>query len=341
MIKIYDSDYRFLKLLTSCRNIYTTETLSTGLKTLCFQVPCKDDFLDIIQEENYVETADYSFIIKEITLEDNDFITVYCSANIEQLTGRIFPIFDTLEESLPTIYTHCLSLGDWSLDYQSQNSQIATYQISYVSGYEMIEALAADFNQDIWFDTKNKILKVYDHMGDNYGAFYSNELRLRQLIKQSSTYDYFTVLYPIGKNGLTIGLLNNNKNYLEDFSYSNKYIEKYMIDEDIEAVEILKAKAEQYLADNCVPKASYKLQLAELGADVKLGDTVQLVDKLKRVKQKQRIVKIVRYLQEPERDTVEISNLQVDFARDFVKNQKEMKKEMALIKKQLADLSQN
>jgi hypothetical protein len=78
MIKIYNTNYEFLKLLSSCRNIYTTETLSTGLKTLCFQVPSTDEFFDLIQEEFYIETADYAFVIKEIILEDNDFMTVYC-----------------------------------------------------------------------------------------------------------------------------------------------------------------------------------------------------------------------------------------------------------------------
>ena len=101
----------------------------------------------------------------------------------------------------------------------------------------------------------------------------------------------------------------------------------------------LKAKAEKYLAENCMPKASYKLQLSELGKEVGLGDTIQLVDKLKRIKQKQRVVKIVRYPQEPERDNIEISNLQADFARDFVKQQKEMRKELDAIKKQLADVT--
>ena len=70
-----------------------------------------------------------------------------------------------------------------------------------------------------------------------------------------------------------------------------------------------------------------------------MGDTIQLVDKLKRIKQKQRVVKIVRYPQEPERDNIEISNLQADFARDFVKQQKEMRKELDAIKKQLADVT--
>lgn len=339
MIKVYDSNYKFLKLLPSCRNLYTTETLSTGLKTLCFQVPCLDSYLEIIQEENYVETEDYSFVIKELILEDNDFITVYCQPNIEQLTGNIFPVFDVLQKSLPQAYTYCLSLGDWTLDYQSSNLEIVSYQLPRVSGYEMIEQLASDYNQDLWFDTKNKVLRVYTKMGKEFGAFYSNELKLKRLIKQSSTYDYFTVLHPIGKDGLKINLINDDKDYLEDFTYTNKYIEKYLVDETITAVEVLKATAEKYLAENCMPKASYKLQLSELGKKAGLGDTIQLVDKLKRIKQKQRIVKIVRFPQEPERDTVEISNLQVDFARDFVKQQKEIKKEIAGIKKQLADLT--
>ena len=159
MIKIYDSDYKFLKLLPSCRNIYTTETLSTGLKTLCFQVPCQDMFLDIIQEENYVETADYSYVIKELILEDNDFMTVYCSPNIEQLTGKLFPVFDVLEKSLPQAYTYCLSLGDWTLDYHSTKLDVVTYQLPRVSGYEMIEMLAE------WVE-KYPIISIEDGLGE-------------------------------------------------------------------------------------------------------------------------------------------------------------------------------
>lgn len=339
MIKIYDSNHNFLKLLPSCKDIYTTELLSTGLKTLCFQVPCQDEFFEIIQEENYVETADYSYIIKELILEDNDFMEVRCSANIEDLTGRIFPVFDCLEMSLAQIYQYCLSKSEWVLDYQSIDRSIATYQLPHTTGYEMIKQIAEDYGQEIWFDTKHKVLRVYDEMGSEFGAYFSNELNLKQLIKQSSTYDYATVIFPLGKNGLTIANVNNGKEYLEDYSYSNKTIEKYFIDEDIEVAEILKMKAEEYLANSCVPRASYKLQLASLGDDVALGDIIYLVDKIKRIKQKQRVVKIVRYLREPERSSVEISNLQIDFARTFVEGQKEIKKEITYLKKLYTDLT--
>lgn len=339
MIKIYDSNHNFLKLLPSCKDIYTTELLSTGLKTLCFRVPCQDEFFEIIQEENYVETADYSYIIKELILEDNDFMEVRCSANIEDLTGRIFPVFDCLEMSLAQIYQYCLSKSEWILDYQSIDRSMTTYQLPHTTGYEMIKQIAKDYGQEVWFDTKHKVLRVYDEMGSEFGAYFSNELNLKQLIKQSSTYDYATVIFPLGKNGLTIANINNGKEYLEDYSYSNKAIEKYFIDEDIDVAEILKMKAEEYLANSCVPRASYKLQLASLGDDVALGDIIYLVDKIKHIKQKQRVVKIVRYLREPERSSVEISNLQIDFARTFVEGQKEIKKEITYLKKLYTDLA--
>ena len=338
MIKIYDSNYNFLKLLSSCRNIYTTESLNTGLKTLNFQVPCKDEFFAIIQEENYVETIDYSFVIKELIMADNNFIEVRCIANVEDLAGRAFPIFDCFEMSLEQIYEYCLSKSNWKLDYQSKDRSIATYQLPNTNGYEMIKQVAVDYGQDFWFDTKNKVLRIYDVMGDEFGAYYSNELQLRNLTKQSSTYDYATVVYPLGKDGLTIANVNNGKDYLEDYSFSNKTIEKYFIDEEIEKAEILKQKAEEYLANVSVPRASYKLQLSMLGDNVGLGDIIYLVDKIKRIKQKQRVVKIIRYLREPERSSVEISNLQIDFAHTFVEGQKEVKKEIAYLRKMYKEL---
>ena len=82
MIKIYDTNHNFLSLLDSCKDVYTTETLKTGLKTLNFKVSVNDKHLDIIQEEYYVETADASYVIKEVINEDNTFIQVFCGANV-------------------------------------------------------------------------------------------------------------------------------------------------------------------------------------------------------------------------------------------------------------------
>ena len=271
-------------------------------------------------------------------MEDNDFMEVRCFANIEDLTGRVFHIFDCFQLSLSQAYEYCLSKSEWKLDYRSIDRSISTYQVSNTTLYYMIKQIANDYFQEFWFDTKTKTLRIYDKMGAEFGAYFSNELYLKKLVKQSSTYDYATVVYPIGKNGLTITNINNGKDYLEDYTFSNKTIEKFFIDEEIEVAEILKQKAEEYLANACVPRASYKLQLSSLGDGVGLGDVIYLVDKIKRIKQKQRVVKITRYLREPERSSVEISNLQIDFAHTFIEGQKEIKKEIVYLKKLYKDL---
>lgn len=91
MLKVYDANHQFLSLLTDgLEDVYTEEELETGTKMLHFSVPCLEEYLAIIREENYVRTKDYEYIIKEIELEDDDFFGVYCTANIEELDGFVF-----------------------------------------------------------------------------------------------------------------------------------------------------------------------------------------------------------------------------------------------------------
>lgn len=340
MFKIYDKNHNFLKMLgDGCRNIYTTETISTGFRTLCFDVPCQEEYINLIDEENYVETADYNYIIKEILADKNDFITVKCGPDIEEIQGTIFMIFDCFDKNLAQAYEYCLSATGWTVDYQSKDKSVVVYQEANTNAYDMINKIAEEYRQERWFDTKNKVLHIYDRMGStDPTAYYSNELKLIKLNKQSSTYNYATVLYPIGKDGLTISSVNNNKPYLENFNYSNKYIEKIWINEDYDIPEELMRAGQQFLDSIAEPKASYKIKLNDLGGDAGLGDNILIIDNIKKIKQKQRIVKIVRYPKAPENDSIELSNQQVDFATDFIKGQRKIQQDIDYIKNILKNL---
>lgn len=334
MMKIYDTEHQFLSYLTNnLRNVYTTATLETGTKSLCFQIPCKEEFLELVREEYYIETQDYEYIIKELVLEDNNFFTVYCGPNIEELNGSTFRIFDCLEKNPEQAYNYCISpVPSWSIEYNSENATVMTLQTKQVSCLEMIRTVANMNGQELWFDTKNKKIQVYDRVGRIHSnVYYSNELKLRKLSKQSSTYDYATVLYPIGKNGLTIAEINNGRDYIEDYTYSNKRIEKYWFNDDIEVAERLMGAARDYLASIAQPSAAYKIDICDLGIMVALGDTITIVDNLKRVRQNKRVVKIVDYPFEPERSSIEVSNRQANFARTFVDKQKILEKELRYI----------
>lgn len=339
MIKIYDINHNFLTLLdANLTNIYTTDELSTGQRTLCFDIPCDDIYFNYIDEENYVETEDYSYIIKEVKKEDNNYITVFCSANIESIKGNVFLYFDLLDSNLEQGYKYCLSSTGWDINYHSLDKTKITYQQPNVNAYDMLRRIAEDYGQELWFDTKNKILHIYSKMGANLGVYYSNELKLKLLKKHSNTYNYATVLYPFGKNGLTIADVNNGKNYLENYSYSNKYIQKIWVDESITRPEILKKKATDYLNQIAQPQASYQLQVSDIGDNVNIGDEIIIVDKIKKIKQVQRVVKIIRYPKAPEQSQIEIDNLMANFYDMFIKGEKRTDNDIKYVRELLKEM---
>lgn len=338
MIKVYDYRGQFLFLLDSLKDWKITEDLEKGYKTMEFKVPCTQLNLESFVEENYVETSDYKYVIKEIRLESNDFFTVYCSPNLEEVIGPIFQIFDLFELSLEEGYRYCLGQTvDWDVDYNSVKQTQITYQTKNKNGLEMIRKIAEDNKQELWFDTKNKLVRVYDKMGKEFGSYFSNELYLKELQKQSSTYDYYTVVYPYGKDGLDISSINGGRKYLSDYTYSNKQIEKVIVDESLSYAEDVLRWGQGMLDEYSQPKSSYRLKLS-LVDGVGLGDTIMLVDKLKRIKQKQRVVKIVYYPFEPENSTVDISNIQIDFSQQWKKEKKKWKEDIEYIRNVIENL---
>ena len=104
-------------------------------------------------------------------------------------------------------------------------------------------------------------------------------------------------------------------------------------------MEQLKMAAQAYLDYYSMPITSYNLNLSTLPKETQLGDNIILVDKLKRTKQKQRVMKMIRYPYSPERDKVELSNQIVNFAQTFTSFNSDYKKQSAYIKKNLATLS--
>ena len=338
MLKIYDTEHNFLKFVDNCKNPYVTTELKTGLQSLVFQLPLNDENLAIAAEENYVETEDYNYVIKEVDYSKNDFIDVYCDANIEDLRTLV-AVFDAFNISVEDAMKKAILQTGWTIEYNSKTLNAVEYKLEKTNSYDLIKQIRDDYDLECLFDTKNKIIKVYDHIGENKGVYFSNELRLRLLNRQGQSYEFATVLYPIGKDGLTIGVVNNGINILENYSYCNKYIPKYWIQDDIEHTEQLKMAAEAYLSYISSPIVSYSLELSSLGNSVSVGDNIIIVDKIKRTKQRQRIVKIVHYLHNPEKDKVELSNEIVNFTDTFIKYNSDYEKQIEYIKQNLATLS--
>lgn len=147
-------------------------------------------------------------------------------------------------------------------------------------------------------------------------------LNLRKISLKSDTYDFYTRIYPIGKDGITPEWLTG-KDYIDNFQYSSKIKAYVWKDERYTNTTSLIEDATAKIEEMSRPYKAYTAEVVDLAKASEeykdilsygIGDTVTLVSKKTRTREKQRIVKITEYPESPEKNTVEISNARKTFA---------------------------
>jgi len=145
--------------------------------------------------------------------------------------------------------------------------------------------------QEIWggilsFDSVNKTVSLYHE--DDFGVNRNVEFRYRKNIRslrRKIDCNVVTRLIPFGKDDLDISSVNGGVIYLEDFSYTNRVIERIWVNQEYEDPAVLKAKAQEAHAKLARPRANYQCNIADLHEltgyqheEFFLGDWVRVVD---------------------------------------------------------------
>ncbi|MDU3995118.1 MAG: phage tail spike protein, partial [Enterobacter sp.] len=115
--------------------------------------------------------------------------------------------------------------------------------------------------------------EVYEHLGEDKGTYFIDSLNLTALQVQSDSYKFATRIVAEGKDGLTFENINNGKNYVENYQYSNKVKTIYWKDERYTIKESLLEDAKAKLEELSKPFTSYNasiLNLAELNPKYKI-----------------------------------------------------------------------
>ena len=66
----------------------------------------------------------------------------------------------------------------------------------------------------------------YEAIGMDRGAYFIEGLNLRKLTLKSDTYDFYTRIYPVGKDGITPEIMLGVP-YIDNHQYSDKVIPRY------------------------------------------------------------------------------------------------------------------
>lgn len=320
MLQLRDTHKKKIAGLTEYKNLYIESELQSGDKTLCFSYPKKAKYHSDIVEECYINTKENEYIVKEKNI-GSEYTSFKCILNLEELEGQPFERYASEEQTIDKALALALAGTDWIVGKCNLKKR-RTVRISNCSSLDIIKEIKKIYRCDLVFNTLTKTIDLYKSLGEDKGAYFIDSLNLKDLSIQGNSYDYYTRIIPIGKDNLRISSINNGKDYVENFQYSNKIKTFYWKDERYTVIENLKEDAEAKLNEISKPYRSYSAEIINLAKlndkyknilDYKLGDTITLISKENKFRDKQRIVKIIEHPDEHELDTVELANTTLSF----------------------------
>ena len=319
-LQLYNRSHEKVAGLAVAKAAQIESVLSTGDKTLSFSYPLNQ--AAGLVNEAYLRTETDEFVIKEVLPDStNAWVSVKAVLNVEALQGQCWPKFESVEQKIDDSLTLAIAGTGWTIGSCTVTKR-RTIRKTGCSTWEIISQAKKTYNCDIWFDSLEKKIHIAEKRGEDKGAYFTDNLNLKRLAIQSTSYDFCTRIRAEGKDGLTFADINGGKNYVENHQYSDKNLEIYWKDERYTVAESLKEDAEAKLNELSKPVVAYSGDILDLAKaspktyrilDFGLGDTVELVDSTTGTKEKQRIVKITEYPDEPEKNTCEFANRTASF----------------------------
>ncbi len=303
--------------LVKCENLYIEEVLDYGDKTLGFSIP--KNLAGKIELEDFIRTKTDEFVIKQMNTNDNGEYDIVAKINIDELEGASFQNFETVEQTANDTANLALAGTGWTCECTVKKKR--TVRMTNSSVWDILKKIADTFNLEMLIDSLNKKIVFKEKIGEDKGAYFTDELNLVSLTIQSNSSDFYTRILPLGKDGLTIESVNGGSKLLENHTYSSKNKTFIWKDERYTVPESLKEDATAKLEELATPYTSYSCKIVDLANakkikayEYKIGDVITIINKETHTRIKQRIVKLKSYPENPGENTCEISNLKLTFS---------------------------
>lgn len=317
MLKLLNAAREVMPPITAYSNLKVERSIENDIGTLSFSIPV--EFADKeLKEENYIQTQDTEYTIKSVEY-NNGNLNIIADTNIDELEGTFFESFNTTEQTLKSAIDLALAGTGWIC--YCDISKRRTLKISAKYTWDIIKQAIQTYQAEIIIDSLNKTITFVNVRGEDKGTYFIDQLNLKSVSRKSDTAEFYTRIIPKGKDGLTIASVNNGVDYLENYQYSRKIKTLFWKDERYTDAESLKEDAAIKLKEVSKPYTAYACNIYDLAnmdskygiLSYNLGDTITLIDKAGNIREKQRIVKIVQYPDNPENNTCELANTTLTF----------------------------
>lgn len=322
-MQIFNDGKKRIGLVSGFKDRAITTTLNSGDKELSFEYPANGKIVDLLKEEYYIRTKTDEFVLKAV--EKGEKFNKYTAVlNVEELEGMPFPYgFESQEQTIRACLEFAFEGTGWTVRTCTVTKKRTINEEGSVTAWDVLQKCLSTYRCECVIDSLNKAIDIYEQVGSDKGCYFIEGLNLRKLTPKSDTYEFYTRIYPIGKDGITPEWLLG-RDYIDNFQYSSKIKAFTWKDERYTNTTSLIEDATAKLEEASRPYKAFTAEIADLAkASEKhreilsfgIGDVVTLVSKTMRTKEKQRIVKIVEYPETPEKNTAEISNARKTFAQ--------------------------
>ena len=318
MLRILDKNKQPICGLDRYRQLRITKRLQFDDKTLEFNALIGD--IADLENEGYIETETDRFVVKEIRPSSDGTADVLAQLDLETLEGNTFLRFETVEKTLSEAMAVAFAGTGWTVG-ECEITKRRTLRKENCTSLDMLKQALSVYRCECKINSKQMTVSFYEEIGEDRGVYFMSDLNLRSLTVTKSSYDFYTEIEPYGANGMTIEDVNNGSKILTNYTYSNKQKRIIWKDERYSVPESLKEDAQAKLNDYSKPYVSYMADVVDLASmsddysilEYDIGDTITLADNATGTREKQRIVEMVVYPEEPELNSCVFANTTLTF----------------------------
>lgn len=320
-MQIFNDKKQRVGILKGFKDRKIVKTLNSGDRELSFKYPSDGEKVDQLKEEYYIRTKDDEYVIrkKKTGVQFNEYTA---QLNVEELEGAVFPYgFESKEQTIRACLEFAFEGTGWKVGVCQITKKRTINKDEETNAWDVLQDCLSTYRVECKIRSLEKTIDIYEQIGADRGRYFIEGLNLKKLTVTSDTYDFYTRLIPLGKDGIGIEWLG--KPYLENYQYSSKVKTYVWSDERYTNTTSLIEDGIAKLEEMSKPYVAYKADVIDLARqskkyssvfDFDIGDTVWMISKSTKTKEKQRIVKLTEYPESPQKNTVELSNATKTFA---------------------------
>ena len=320
-MQIFNDKKERVGILKGFKDRKIVKTLDSGDKELTFKYPSDGKQVDLLKEEYYIRTKEDEYVIRK-RKTGTQFNEYTAQLNVEELEGAVFPYgFESKEQTIRACLEFAFEGTGWKVGACQIAKKRTINKDEETNAWKVLQDCLSTYRAECKINSLTKTIDIYEQIGSDRGRYFIEGLNLKKLTVTSDTYDFYTRLIPLGKDGIGIEWLG--KPYLENYQYSSKIKTYVWSDERYTNTTSLIEDGIAKLDEMSKPYVAYAADVIDLARqsekyrsvfDYDIGDTVWMISRKTRTKEKQRIVKLTEYPETPQNNTVELSNATKTFA---------------------------